>query len=590
MPTAAHNGDLTPRQLEVARLAADGLGNREIGEALSISEHTVKSHINAILQKQQVTDRRQIRTAAKRPGLIVYVDGPAQETVVDVVLSAADHGTQRPTMSQRRAFHEAQVNLSPDELVMKVLPRLRLSGNDPGTERARGKAIFCIRALTDSALVELDRLVLPSQDGLTVALQHSAYELGNEQDALAIDDQFHPFEVEGQPFFAWSWARGPVRRTSPGRHEVNKTLGDLGDVFALTDFDVNVDRFRRSIGDEPNLALRLETALCLNPKVIAYAPELARLPEFGHALEQYETFLTDGSIALLLPSKVDAPGELPGYLRDQARTYWESGEGTRDIRSLNLPFKDPELLDRACRLVDLCGSQVKRGFGATRRFYDALRNDLKEQEQLAIGGLPSPLLEQHDLTLRQLLAVSIIGPSGTADPILDPVALSEVVESFRQIIEKGQRPGSKISRNIALSLFRKAVGDPPHAAVEDLFSLIEARLHRLYAISNYGLNAGFEIDPRRDRFDPYSERYLYEHLEHLVGREATFPLGPERLRHLRSESRWWEFVDYHLSSVRDALRSEALTGEGGAAARQSVWQRDGDKVFEVLRDILAQGR
>ena len=48
---------LTPRQLEVARLLADGLRNGDIAERLGISAHTVRRHMEAILRRLNVTNR-----------------------------------------------------------------------------------------------------------------------------------------------------------------------------------------------------------------------------------------------------------------------------------------------------------------------------------------------------------------------------------------------------------------------------------------------------------------------------------------------------------------------------------------------------
>ena len=50
---------LSARQREVLQLVAQGLSNREMAEALSISEHTVKSHLKAIFQKTGVASRAQ---------------------------------------------------------------------------------------------------------------------------------------------------------------------------------------------------------------------------------------------------------------------------------------------------------------------------------------------------------------------------------------------------------------------------------------------------------------------------------------------------------------------------------------------------
>lgn len=56
---------LTPRELDVLGLLADGAGNRAIAERLGISDHTVKFHLSAIFGKLGVTTR----TAAVRRAL-----------------------------------------------------------------------------------------------------------------------------------------------------------------------------------------------------------------------------------------------------------------------------------------------------------------------------------------------------------------------------------------------------------------------------------------------------------------------------------------------------------------------------------------
>jgi len=56
---------LTQREREVARLVIDGLKNREIGERLRISEHTVEHHVTAILAKLRLASRWQIRERAR---------------------------------------------------------------------------------------------------------------------------------------------------------------------------------------------------------------------------------------------------------------------------------------------------------------------------------------------------------------------------------------------------------------------------------------------------------------------------------------------------------------------------------------------
>ena len=62
--------DLTPRELEVLTLIAEGMGNKEIAQELVISEKTVKNHINNIFSKLHVSDRSQAMLYAIRQGLV----------------------------------------------------------------------------------------------------------------------------------------------------------------------------------------------------------------------------------------------------------------------------------------------------------------------------------------------------------------------------------------------------------------------------------------------------------------------------------------------------------------------------------------
>jgi DNA-binding NarL/FixJ family response regulator len=62
--------DLTPREIEVLALVAEGLSNKAIATELTISAHTVKFHLNAIMSKLDVQSRTAAVVRATRMGLI----------------------------------------------------------------------------------------------------------------------------------------------------------------------------------------------------------------------------------------------------------------------------------------------------------------------------------------------------------------------------------------------------------------------------------------------------------------------------------------------------------------------------------------
>lgn len=61
---------ISPRELEVLGLVAEGLPNKAIARALSISETTVKTHLGHIFTKLGVSDRTAAVTAALNRGII----------------------------------------------------------------------------------------------------------------------------------------------------------------------------------------------------------------------------------------------------------------------------------------------------------------------------------------------------------------------------------------------------------------------------------------------------------------------------------------------------------------------------------------
>jgi DNA-binding NarL/FixJ family response regulator len=69
-PARRFEQEPTQRESQVLQLVSDGLVNREIGEALYLSEETVKSHVRHLLAKLQARSRAHAVAIGFRRGLI----------------------------------------------------------------------------------------------------------------------------------------------------------------------------------------------------------------------------------------------------------------------------------------------------------------------------------------------------------------------------------------------------------------------------------------------------------------------------------------------------------------------------------------
>jgi DNA-binding NarL/FixJ family response regulator len=70
-PDAArsHESMVTPRELEILQLVAEGMSNKEIGRALHITEGTVKNHVHNALERLHMENRIQAAAYIVRHGL-----------------------------------------------------------------------------------------------------------------------------------------------------------------------------------------------------------------------------------------------------------------------------------------------------------------------------------------------------------------------------------------------------------------------------------------------------------------------------------------------------------------------------------------
>lgn len=69
-PHYAEDDTITHREIDVLRAIAAGLSNQEISKKLYISENTVKSHVHSILEKLNLSDRKEAADYARKHGLL----------------------------------------------------------------------------------------------------------------------------------------------------------------------------------------------------------------------------------------------------------------------------------------------------------------------------------------------------------------------------------------------------------------------------------------------------------------------------------------------------------------------------------------
>ena len=70
LASRAEDAALTPRELEVLSLMAEGASNKTIARRLGISVHTAKFHVGSLLDKLDATGRADAVTHAARLGVI----------------------------------------------------------------------------------------------------------------------------------------------------------------------------------------------------------------------------------------------------------------------------------------------------------------------------------------------------------------------------------------------------------------------------------------------------------------------------------------------------------------------------------------
>src|SRR5512136_2021911 len=97
--TLQDGNGLSEREVEILRLVATGVGNKEIAQKLSISPNTVKVHLRNIFAKIGAASRTEAAMYAARAGLVVLPPSTAQ----DMGLAAASSSPEVSPLPERVA-------------------------------------------------------------------------------------------------------------------------------------------------------------------------------------------------------------------------------------------------------------------------------------------------------------------------------------------------------------------------------------------------------------------------------------------------------------------------------------------------------
>lgn len=76
VPEEKGRGQLSPREIEILRLAARGMSNRDIAEKLELSMRTVKAHLSNIFNKMRCSCRTEAIVKGFREGYVTLEDVP----------------------------------------------------------------------------------------------------------------------------------------------------------------------------------------------------------------------------------------------------------------------------------------------------------------------------------------------------------------------------------------------------------------------------------------------------------------------------------------------------------------------------------
>ena len=93
--------NLSAREMDVLQQVVQGATNKEIADALSITENTVKKHLQSILSKLHLQNRIQAAVYAVREGLVNDASLPGQSLFVELL--PADMAQVGHILKQNRA-------------------------------------------------------------------------------------------------------------------------------------------------------------------------------------------------------------------------------------------------------------------------------------------------------------------------------------------------------------------------------------------------------------------------------------------------------------------------------------------------------
>jgi hypothetical protein len=335
----------------------------------------------------------------------------------------------------------------------------------------------------------------------------------------------------------------------------------------------------------PEVPLRnhLQTALLLGRRAVLHCADPFRSEEVVQLLTEYQDAIVDGSLLFLMNENVvDPRRHFAAYIQTKRTQYGKSRYGKTDVESLQVP--DPEAaVERAITFLEMSPFLLRRGFGASDAFINAIKADMRRAEQIVLcEHYHASAISRLNLSLRQILQLAQVRPDGLGHQRLlaDDATIGGLQTKIASLASY-----DSFSKQILIALIQEQLGideDNPY------YELIWVRVTIVHLLATIGRLGFLEVTHARDRESPYYYDHLIAHLAALADSPPRGELSRELVNALRQLPSWRAFANYHLRLMAD-LKARQASGDEAVDPWAMFEASRVMPEFDEVRAVVRQG-